>query len=323
MIFALFLCSESTHKENKNSSQNKMSRSGCDWCTLMPPAVSCLFCEAHLCAMCSEQLHCKPQYKKHKRVAFTNTPFTKRCQQPGHERELLTFYCRERGEAMCQTCAGSSSHTSHGCVPFSMADLKANLAARLVPMQAMLKAEEKKLAAQRAAVERQEHLVGQINEATQEPDVVKFLALFAKLPDLGTPVAHLTPVRTWHLREDWFKGLRQSTFDPRFYFAVAQDPETSWEAIKNYEVPPGFRWATTAEGMAAFTDTGRYHPFVYYSQGGWEGCDFQGKTRCHFLFSDSYSTQQSKYVNSGDGYAPQWWNPISRSHFAGLVLIKE
>ncbi len=123
----------------------------------------------------------------------------------------------------------------------------------------------------------------------------------------------------WWLQTDNLGGLRQSTWNEDFYFAVSRLGDFS--AGDTYETPYGFRWATTAEGEAAFGAPDVSGVYVYWNQGGWNGYVWDGVGRFLFTFSDSYLTLGSKHAGQFDEHAVQYGG--SFSDFAGLVLIRD
>jgi hypothetical protein len=131
--------------------------------------------------------------------------------------------------------------------------------------------------------------------------------------------AEIISVDDWWLQTDNLGGLRQSTADPDFYFAVSQD--NTWSKTATYEAMDGYRVATTAEGQAVFNSNINSGEYVYYNQGGWTNYTWQGKDRVYFRFSDSASTEAYKHVGLKDQY-----NILTHpdtGQFAGMVMIRE
>ncbi|MFW2544614.1 VPLPA-CTERM sorting domain-containing protein [Primorskyibacter sp. 2E107] len=126
-------------------------------------------------------------------------------------------------------------------------------------------------------------------------------------------------VEDWWLQTDTLGGLRQSTTDGRFYFAVSQS--NVWSPGDTYEAPTGYRVATTAEGEAVFNQGNSSYVYTYYSQGGWSGYYWEGKSRALFRFSDSHLTGAYKHAGNFDEYYVQ--TSPSTTDFAGLVLIAD
>jgi hypothetical protein len=131
--------------------------------------------------------------------------------------------------------------------------------------------------------------------------------------------AEIISVDDWWLQTDNLGGLRQSTYAPDFYFAVSQD--TIWSNKATYEAMDGYRVATTAEGQAGFNSNTNSGEHVYFSQGGWDGYNWQGKDRVLFRFSDSASTDAYKHTGRRDSYRLEYTSQVS--YFAGMVMIKD
>ena len=124
----------------------------------------------------------------------------------------------------------------------------------------------------------------------------------------------------WMITEDDCGGFRQSTWDPRFYFAVSR--KTVFDKDYDYQCPEGFHWASTAEGYEAFNTTLNQGK-VYQNQCGWSGYEMHsnGLVRYYFRFSDSFggaTTLAHKHAGNGEGYTVQY-NESSLSNFAGIV----
>lgn len=125
----------------------------------------------------------------------------------------------------------------------------------------------------------------------------------------------------WWLQTDTLGGLRQSTWNEDYYFAVSQSSTRT--AGDTYETPDGYRWATTAEGLAVFTSHNFSGNFVYWGQGGWNGYTYEGQGRYHFIFSDSDTTYRYKHAGNYDEYLLNTAGGPIVTNFAGLVLIRE
>lgn len=139
-----------------------------------------------------------------------------------------------------------------------------------------------------------------------------FLSLCASL--------QAVPDLSWMNTNDSFHGLRQSTYNPRVWYAVSNS--TTWQPNRTFDVPVGFHWASTAEGQAIFgNNDNAYGPYVYYSQGGWSGYNFDGGYRWNFRFSDSNVTYAYKHAGNYDLYQLQYYS--GTDGFAGLVLIQD
>ena len=137
---------------------------------------------------------------------------------------------------------------------------------------------------------------------------------------------------------DNYCGIRRSTFDATIYFIVSNND--NWDKGAKYECPVGYRWLSTAEGVAIFgTEGGRGvggggggvgeggvgggggGAYVYYSEGGWKGYNFGGVRREAFVFSDSDVTDMYKHVGNLDSYPLQ--RGAEGKYFAGLVCVRE
>jgi ELWxxDGT repeat protein len=121
-------------------------------------------------------------------------------------------------------------------------------------------------------------------------------------------------------------GFRQSSFDARVFFAVAED--TTWDTERSYDCPLGYHWATTEEAYYLFTGLedqdmrGAPEPRTYYDQCGWDEFTWGGKVRRHFRFRDSWSTLAYKDVARPDSTRPDLDHAgIRTSHFAGIVCV--
>ena len=148
----------------------------------------------------------------------------------------------------------------------------------------------------------------------------------------------------WMLTSDRYdncNGFRQSSFDDRLYYVVSED--NIWNKNRRYDCPAGFKWASTADGHRLFTsfydhkhdhmwhsygyseaglrhgiqefrDHGEFEKATavghdlesraYLNQCGWDGYDWGGKRRTHFLFSDSHVTGEYKHAGRGDSFRP-------------------
>lgn len=141
--------------------------------------------------------------------------------------------------------------------------------------------------------------------------------------------------------EDKCHSFRQSTFDPRVRYAVSE--VNVWTPSLVYDCPPGFHWATTAEGYELFTNymdetverfwhsegaaesrvppqqynylgmfeqstsierDSSHETKVYFEQCGWDEYTWGSKTRVHFRFRDSYKTGAYKHAGKPDSYRP-------------------
>ncbi|MEO0487035.1 MAG: VPLPA-CTERM sorting domain-containing protein [Pseudomonadota bacterium] len=125
----------------------------------------------------------------------------------------------------------------------------------------------------------------------------------------------------WWLQTDTNGGLRQSTWDSRFWFAVSDFTFYAPNANDTFEMPTGYRWATTQEALDAFVYSNVPPEFTYWGQGGWSGYVWEGQTRYHFRFSDSHATNGYKHAGNYDSYSVQYSS--SSTQFAGLVLMED
>ncbi|WP_136441214.1 VPLPA-CTERM sorting domain-containing protein [Pacificoceanicola onchidii] len=125
----------------------------------------------------------------------------------------------------------------------------------------------------------------------------------------------------WWLTTDSFGGLKQSEYDPTFYFAVSKS--TTWNPADTYEIMPGYRWATTQEILDAFVPSvanSKLYNYNYYSQGGWAGYTWEGHRRYFFRASDSAATDH--FLHAGQFSFYEGGTSSSTTNFAGLVLIE-
>lgn len=128
----------------------------------------------------------------------------------------------------------------------------------------------------------------------------------------------------WMLTEDSCNGWRQSTFDSRFYYAVAR--KNWYDPNINYQCPTGYHWATTAEAYSVFKTTNNEGVRVYQNMCGWNSYSAlnDGLTRHHFRFADSFkdgTTLAHKHAGNADPYTVQFdiANGASSEYFAGIV----
>merc|ERR1712000_233395 len=138
-------------------------------------------------------------------------------------------------------------------------------------------------------------------------------------------------------RVDECGGFRKSSFDDRVFYGVSEN--NIWDPNRVYECPFGYHWASTAEaqqlltvpydhdhdhmwhsyglsevglpsGKQKFRDAGEFEtatsvghenePNTYLNQCGWQGYEWGGIRRTHFLFSDSAQTKAYKHAGRGD-----------------------
>ena len=129
----------------------------------------------------------------------------------------------------------------------------------------------------------------------------------------------------WMLSDDGCQGLRQNTWAPKVYFAVAR--KSLYDLTLDYQCPSDYHWATTAEGQALFNSTGG--SLVYSGQCGWAALVFQNVSRRYFRFSDSLTGTPTLYykdASTGDPVTPAKDASLaaaSYQNFAGLVCIDD
>lgn len=125
---------------------------------------------------------------------------------------------------------------------------------------------------------------------------------------------------SWMDQSDACGGFRQSTWDPRFYYAVSK--KNVWNKDFTYQCPAGYHWATTAEYDAAFTaDATTVDQRVYYNQCGWNAYVWKGLDRRFFRFSDSKTNNRTIRSNNYDIYKGA--TDTSTANFAGIVCKKD
>ncbi len=111
----------------------------------------------------------------------------------------------------------------------------------------------------------------------------------------------------------------------RLRLAVAKKPQ-EWDATRVYDVPAGYRWATTNEVFAEARTCTEEH-YAYYDQAGWMGLEWppgSGHKRLGFVCADSLQTRKTHHA----------WHPIKSYpmalslgiargwYFAGLICIR-
>jgi len=122
----------------------------------------------------------------------------------------------------------------------------------------------------------------------------------------------------WMLTSDGCDGFRQSTWDPRFSFAVSAN--AIWDKDKQFSCPSGYHWATTAEVDAAFTASNPTEQRIYHDQCGWSGYLWDGVDRRFFRMSDSDSNDRYMHAGNYDPYKGS--TDGTTSYFAGIVCMK-
>ena len=121
------------------------------------------------------------------------------------------------------------------------------------------------------------------------------------------------------LRRDNCGGFRQSTYDPRVFYAVSES--VTWSTTTVYSCPRGYYWASTQDGKIIFGKNNNWSGvYVYYGQCGWSGYVYAGSTRSYFRFRDSASTNEYKHSGNYDEHHLQ--SSSTTSEFAGIVCLK-
>ena len=125
----------------------------------------------------------------------------------------------------------------------------------------------------------------------------------------------------WMDKTDYCGGFRQSTWDPRFSFAVSK--KNIWEPNRVYACPTGYHWASSAEVDAAFiTSNPDESPnYKYYNQCGWSGYYWQGVQRNYFRMSDSKTNNRFVHAGNWDPYRDTTTTTLTE--FAGIVCKKD
>ncbi|RHY28141.1 hypothetical protein DYB32_006207, partial [Aphanomyces invadans] len=136
------------------------------------------------------------------------------------------------------------------------------------------------------------------------------------------PPAHL---------QDACQGVRLSSFHGGGSVAFVVGHSTTWQPNAVYECPPGYLWASTAQGMDLFrTAQGtdemsavRAPPFTYYNQCGWQGYTWGSQVRECFRFSDSkVQTGTSSHAGKRESFRVELGN-FSPQAFAGIVCVQQ
>ena len=123
----------------------------------------------------------------------------------------------------------------------------------------------------------------------------------------------------WMDTSDACGGFRQSTWDPRFSFAVAK--KNVWVKDFPYQCPSGYHWSTSAEFDAAFTTSTATDQRVYSSQCGWNTEKWNGLSRTYFRFADSKTNNRTIQSNNYDIYKGSTYS--GTTNFAGIVCKKD
>ncbi|MFT5548377.1 MAG: hypothetical protein ACI9CO_000291 [Candidatus Azotimanducaceae bacterium] len=135
----------------------------------------------------------------------------------------------------------------------------------------------------------------------------------------NTVNASVITVDNWWLQTDTNGGLRESTTNSDYFFAVSQS--NTWDRTATYESIAGYRIASTAEGQSVFNQGNTSGIFTYFNQGGWTGFDWEGVKRLMFRFSDSDITLAYKHAGNYDEAALSYG--IIANRFAGFVMVKD
>ncbi|CAA0110571.1 Uncharacterised protein [BD1-7 clade bacterium] len=131
------------------------------------------------------------------------------------------------------------------------------------------------------------------------------------------------PLSDWWLQTDNFGGLRQiSTGEPLFY-AVFTQAHLSSDIAADYELPPGFHWATIAEVEALLPASSSVTH--YANQGGWTNYTHPGETANRVLFYASDSVQTLTVIHAGqqENQSYPYSNAAGYASKAGLLLIQD
>ncbi len=141
-------------------------------------------------------------------------------------------------------------------------------------------------------------------------------------PLAGSPfsiTASRTPNLEWMEISDSYRGFR---IIPGTRLALAVSRSPVWDEHKVYDVPPGYRWATTAEVLTEAPhslDGGD----AYFNKGGWEGCRWQGVERLAFVCVDSKNTGKVHAVRSSlREYPMNRGVSYAREAFAGVLCYR-
>ncbi|CAM9142464.1 unnamed protein product, partial [Choristocarpus tenellus] len=135
--------------------------------------------------------------------------------------------------------------------------------------------------------------------------------------------------------QDECGGFRQSSFEPRVFFAKPccnfSLQDTKWEASRRFDCPDGYHWASSQEGFNLFPgrqaenrEMATMEPLVYFGQCGWDGYKWGGQSRTHFRFSDSQRTGAYKHAGHRESYRPDKdvdLDNLAILEFAGVVCV--
>jgi hypothetical protein len=105
---------------------------------------------------------------------------------------------------------------------------------------------------------------------------------------------------SWMDTSDACGGWRQSTWNPNFFFAVAGPAHTTFDLGFSYQCPTGYRWASTLEGLHAFTNQYNIPTYVMHSQCGHNGYYWNSRYQVYFRFSDSGTYCSYKHAGNLD-----------------------
>eukprot|EP01125_Pyxidicula_operculata_P022155 TRINITY_DN891_c0_g2_i1.p1 TRINITY_DN891_c0_g2~~TRINITY_DN891_c0_g2_i1.p1 ORF type:complete len:323 (+),score=59.70 TRINITY_DN891_c0_g2_i1:164-1132(+) len=123
----------------------------------------------------------------------------------------------------------------------------------------------------------------------------------------------------WWDTSDNLGGKRQSTHNPNIYFFVSKN--NLWDKYAYFLPPNGYRWISTEEARKIFDGSGSNRNSIYCNQGGWDGYDWNGRTRYYFVFSDSCNTNMHKHAGHYDNGVVDQQSDMKRN-FAGIVCEK-
>jgi hypothetical protein len=152
--------------------------------------------------------------------------------------------------------------------------------------------------------------------AAAEAPAIDFVAI---VEQFSWPLLDLS----WMDRSDQAHGFRRVAGTR---LALAVSVSSVWDEKRVYDVPDGFRWATSTEVLLEARKCTERHP-AYEDQAGWKHCTWpvgSRKERFGFVCSDSLQTGKVQYSShrikeKAMAMSLDW---ARRDHFAGLVCIK-
>lgn len=123
----------------------------------------------------------------------------------------------------------------------------------------------------------------------------------------------------WMETDDSCDGFRQSTWDPRFRYAVSKS--STWDKGATYTCPTGYHWASTAEVDAAFEASDPGDQYIYHAQCGWSGYNWKGVDRRYFRMSDSHLND--RYIHAGNYDTYRGSTNSTTGQFAGIICMED